>query len=790
MEINEDFKEVEKKCKELWEKEKIYKFNINTKKKIYSVDTPPPTVSGKMHIGHACSYSQQDFIIRFKRMKGYEIFYPFGTDDNGLPTERLVERSIGIKAKDIEREKFIQICLDFLKKETPSFIQDWKDLGISCDWDLSYSTINSESRKISQNSFLDLYKIGRAYRKDAPSMWCPECKTGVAQVEVQDKEVDSFFNEIVFKVENKSVIIATTRPEFLASCVAIFYHPEDKRYKYLKNKKAIVPIFNFEVPILEDKRVDKEKGTGIVMCCTFGDQTDMEWQKAYNLPIKISINEEGVMTNLVKGYEGLTIKEARKKIIEDLKEKGLLIKQKPIKHFVNVHERCGTEIEFIKSKQWFIKYLDLKEDLLKWGAELKWYPEHMKNRYDNWVKGLQWDWLVSNQRYFGVPFPVWYCKNCNEIILADKKQLPVDPLKDKPLIKECPKCKSKEFIPEKDILNTWFTSSMTPQIAINTIKDEEIKKKLFPMDLRPQAHDIITFWLFNTLLKSSLHYGKNPWKNVMISGFITFKGEKMSKSKGNTVDPREILDKYGADPIRYWAASSKLGEDLDYQEKDLITGKKLIKKITNAANFIFMQIKEKPKNPDELIEFDRIFLLQLNKLIEKITVFFENYEYGRVKSEIENFFWNDFTDNYLEIVKNRVYNGDEKEKDSAFYTLYTSFLNLLKMFAPFICFTTEEVYQNYYKKYEKIKSIHLTEWPEILKINEKKDDNKIYEETLNLIYRVRQQKSLSKKSMKTPIEIFLEKEKINLINPILEDFKNVTNAIHVKEGDFLIKFIE
>jgi valyl-tRNA synthetase len=797
-----DIKKIEKKYLELWEKEGVFKFDTRSKKKIYSIDTPPPTVSGRMHIGHAFSYSQSDFIARFKRMNGFEVFYPFGTDNNGLPTERLVERSKGIKSKSMPRADFIKLCNEFIKEELPLFIQDWKNLGVSCDWSLRYSTIDDNSRKISQWSFLDLYKKERVYRKDAPAMWCPECKTGVAQVEVQDKEIDSTFNEIIFKAGKEDLKIATTRPELLPACVAVFYHPDDQRYKKYKGKMAKVPLMNFEVPIMEDKRVDKEKGTGIVMCCTFGDQTDMEWQKAYNLPIKTAIAENGEMTSLAGKYQGLKIKAARKEIINDLKEAGLLVSQIPIKHFVNVHERCGTEIEFVKSKQWFVKYLDLKSDLLKWGKELKWHPEFMRHRYDNWVKGLQWDWLISNQRYFGIPFPVWYCKDCDEIIFAKESQLPVDPLKDKPPVSKCPKCHSEKIVPETDVLNTWFTSSMTPQIINNLVKDEKMKKKLFPMSLRPQAHDIISFWLFNTVVKSRLHFEKNPWKDVVISGIVTMKGEKMSKSKGNSISPQEVMEKYGADALRYWAASSKLGEDFDYQEKDLLTGKKLVNKLFNASKFIFMNLKDyKGEKPKKLEKLDELFLTELNEVIIEATESFEEYEYSKAKSSIENFFWKDFADNYVEIVKNRIYNGKGDEKISAQYTLYTSFFALLKMFAPLIPFITEEIYQENYKKNEKKKSIHLCGWPKAVKKKEKSvvkkyekwewgPDRLKWEILLKIISNIRQEKSIAKKSMKAPIILTLEKKNKNILNKVLEDLKSVANAVEIKEGSFKVEFTE
>ncbi len=800
---NSNLKKIEEKWKEFWEKEKIYKFDSKSKKKVFSVDTPPPTVSGKMHIGHAASFAQTDFIVRFMRMRGKEIFYPFGTDDNGLPTERLVEKEKNVKSKEMSRDKFIKLCMDFLKKERPKFVQDWKDIGISCDWDFSYSTIDEHSRKISQGSFLDLYKKGRMERRDAAAMWCPECRTGIAQVEVEDKEIDSTFNDIVFKIKEegkeKDLIISTTRPELLPACVAIFYHPDDKRYKKYKGKKAKVPIFNFEVPILEDKRAQMDKGTGIVMCCTFGDQTDMEWQKAHNLPIKMAIDEKGIMTKIAGKYQGMKIKEARKKIIEDLKNTKLLINQKPIKHVVNVHERCGTEIEFVKSKQWFVKYLDLREKMLKWGKELNWFPEFMRHRYNNWVNGLQWDWLISNQRHFGVSFPVWYCKKCGEIIIADEKQLPVDPLKDKPLVKKCSKCKSKEFVPEKDVLNTWFTSSMTPQIAIK-LTNEKAQKKLFPMTLRPQAHDIISFWLFNTVLKSQLHFKKNPWKDVAISGFVTLKGEKMSKSKGNIVRPQEVLETYGADALRFWAASSKLGRDFDYQEHEVISGKKLITKLLNASKFVFMNLEDYDgKKPKQLEKIDELFLKKLDTLIENVTSRFENYDYSKAKKDIDTFFWKYFCDNYLEIVKKRIYNEKGDKKKSAQYVLYKSLLAVLKLIAPIMPFVTEEIYQEYFKKYEKDKSIHVSKWPETRKQKKEKSIVKKYEKgelgwdkwdlLASIISKIRQEKTKAKKSMNAEIILTLNRINYKDLKDVLQDLKDVINAKEIKQGKFNVDFI-
>jgi valyl-tRNA synthetase len=442
-----------------------------------------------------------------------------------------------------------------------------------------------------------------------------------------------------------------------------------------------------------------------------------------------------------------------------------------------------------KKQQWFIKYLDLKKDLLKWGKELNWHPKYMKTRYDNWVKGLQWDWLISNQRYFGVAFPVWYCGECEEVILAKESQLPVDPIKDMPPVSKCPKCGSRSIIPEADILNTWFTSSMTPQIIIELVKDKETRKKLFPMNLRPQAHEIISFWLFNTLLKSRLHFGENPWKDVAISGFVTLQGEKMSKSKGNVIAPQDVLKKYGADAMRYWAASSKLGEDFDYQEKDLITGKKLVTKLLNASRFVFMNLNYyKPEKPLRLCETDRIFLIKLNELIKKTTESFENYEYSKAKLDVENFFWKDFADNYLEIVKNRVYGENRNDKDSAFYTLYNTLLALLKMFAPFIPFITEEIYQRHFKEFDGNRSIHISEWPKEINITKKKEDSGVYDLLLETIGKIRQEKSKAKKSVKAEIRLELPEKDYKIFerNNLLDDLEKVVNAREIviaKKGE-------
>lgn len=768
-------KQVEEKIRSFWDKEKIFKFDGKSKKKIYSIDTPPPTVSGEMHIGHAFSYSQQDFIARFRRMSGLNVFYPFGTDDNGLPTERLIEKLKNVKSKSMKREEFIKLCLKTLKEITPKFIQDWKILGTSADYDIYYSTIDDNSRKLSQKSFIELYKKGLICKKGFPTLWCPECQTSVAQAELEDKEMPSLFSTLKFKCGEKDLLIATTRPELLGACVAVFAHPEDKRYAHFIGKKAKVPLFNFEVPIIADESADMEKGTGVLMICSYGDKYDAEAVNKHKLEPRIIFNLDGTLK--IKSYEGLKIKEARKKILEDLKEKNLVTEQKQISHSVNTHDKCGTEIEFLPTEQWFIKILDKKKKFIEQGNKIKWHPEFMHKRYDNWVNGLEWDWNISRDRHFGVPIPVWECEKCNEIIVADEKELPVDPAEIK---KKCPKCKF-EAKGEKKVLDTWMTSSISPQIASSLI-NEKVK---IPFSLRPQAHDIIRTWLFYTLTKSFLHENKIPWENVMISGFVTLGGEKMSKSKGNVISPQEVMEKYSADALRFWAAGSKLGEDLDYQEKDLITGKKFETKLFNASKFVFMNLKDfNGKKPKKLEKIDELFLRKLNSLVKSVTEGFENYEYSRAKIEVEKFFWQMFCDNYLEIVKKRIYNN-KKGKESAQYTLYASLLTILKMIAPIMPFITEEIYLENFKKFEDEKSIHISQWSKYEK-EEKSDELDLFIETLG---KIRQEKSNNKKPMNAEIILTIDDKDYKKIADMIEDLKDVSGAHLIKTGKFKVEFV-
>ena len=768
-----DFKEAEKKWKEAWDKQDTYAYDKDSNKEVFSIDTPPPTVSGKMHLGHSFSYAHEDFIARFQRMRGKNVFYPFGTDDNGLPTDRLVEKTKKVKSKSMPRNEYLELAHETVKELRPNFIEDWKILGMSCDFKHPYSTISPEVQKASQKAFIKLYKKGLVYRKETPISWCPHCQTAIAQAEFENVDMTSHFNDIVFKSGGKDLIIATTRPELLPSCVGLFFHPDDERYQDLKGKFAQVPLFDLEVPIMTDDTVDKEKGTGLMMCCTFGDKEDIEKFHKYHLPLKISFTPDGKMNDDTGKYAGMKIKDARKAIREDLEAAGLLIASKDITHPVNVHERCGTDVEYMNTNQWFINILDHKEDLLKAADKIAWHPQHMKSRYTHWVENLNWDWCISRQRHFGIPFPVWYTKD-GELVLADEDSLPVDPTTQQP-------AGQTGLQPDLDVLDTWATSSISPQIANHWADDEEGFKAKTPMSVRPQAHDIIRTWAFYTITRGIYHEGIVPWNNIMISGFVLDpKGNKMSKSKGNTIAPQAVMDKYGADALRYWAAGSKLGDDLPFQEKDVQTGAKTVTKLWNASRFALMQLEGYDgKKPSRLHPTDRWIISKLQSIIKESTQTYESYEYAKSKSLVDNFFWNTFCDYYLEVIKDRIYNPEARGtegKISAQFTLHYALQTILKLFAPIMPFVTEEIYSYAFAQGE---SIHTSSWPTFdrsLLDEEAEGAGELLKELVNA---ARKKKSQANVSLRMPIETFTilcSKEEERLLELVKDDFIAATNT--------------
>ena len=731
-----DFSEIEPCIQRFWEKEGVYRFDSSRKGEIFSIDTPPPTVSGKLHIGHVFSYTQAEMIARYKRMRGFNVFYPFGFDDNGLPTERLVEKDAHIKAHELPRSEFKKKCLETTAIYEDEFKALFQRLGISADWNLQYRTISEKAQRISQKSFIDLVHMHKAYMKKSPVLWCTECRTSIAQAELEMKENRTRFNYLNFTTEAGPIPVATTRPELLAGCVALFVHPEDERFSRFIGLYAKVPLYDFMIPVMAEKTVEKDKGTGAVMCATFGDAADVSWVEKHRLPVKSIIGPDGRISADTDFIGGMKVTEARETIIRLLEEKGLLIRQETLEHLVAVHERCGKETEFLLSRQWYIDILSEKDRLLAAADEVDWHPAQMKNRYRIWVENLKWDWCISRQRYFGVPIPVWYCKDCGRPMLASADHLPVDPTELAP--DGACSCGCREFQPETSVLDTWATSSMTPFINDESGNDQEAggstetqEGRIFPMSMRAQAHEIIRTWAFYTIAKSLYHTGKLPWKSIMISGYVLAKpgsasteagkapkAEKISKSKNNAGEtPIALIETWSADALRYWSAAGRLGTDTAFDTDDLKTAKRFITKLYNAAKFVQLQLTDFSLQSlsAHLLPVDRWILAQAAAVTQRAADLLDQYEIGLARQEIDHFFWDDFCDYYIDIVKERLYKPEihgEEARKAAQSALYQAFLCILKLYAVYTPYLTEYLFQQLYRRpdREEGSSLHNLCW--------------------------------------------------------------------------------
>lgn len=723
MDTRYDHQTTEARLRQRWENEHTYAAE-NNPGPLYSIDTPPPTVSGSLHIGHIFSYTQTDIIARHKRMQGNSVFYPFGFDDNGLPTERFVEKQRGVRAHVVGRAEFIKLCLEETHTVEQEFKELWQRMGLSIEWDKCYSTISDTTRAVSQASFIELYKKGYIYRAYEPALYCTTCRTSVAQAELDDSEHDSFFNDIVFTDERgNDLIIGTTRPELLPSCVALLYNPTDERYQHLKGRQARVPLFGHQVPILEDEQVSIEKGTGLVMCCTFGDKTDIAWFKKFKLPYKQSVGFDGKWTQDTGPLAGLSAHDARKKVLELLSEQNLLVRQKPIAHVVNIHERCKKEIEYVALSQWFLKVLPYKQELIALADQINWFPAFMKARYINWVENVSWDWCLSRQRYFGIPFPAWHCKSCDKVLLAAATILPVDP-QATPYPQACDACGDTDITPDTDVMDTWNTSSLTPYLCYGYFADnakppfdDATIGEFIPMSMRPQAHDIIRTWAFYTIIKTWMHHGTVPWKDIVISGHVlTDAKQKISKSQGGTkLTPEALLAMYPADVIRFWTASGSLGHDVAFSDNQLKIGLRLVTKLWNAYRFA----KEHTATVDAQQTPSAQALGAINQwLLHEATLCFAEYErcfeqneFGLALNRIETFFWSSFCDTYIELIKHQLFNPDRYAADEVAatrWTLYTVGLRVLQLYAPFVPYVTDAIYEAVYKDRVGISSIHST----------------------------------------------------------------------------------
>lgn len=775
-----------------WKEEKTFSCDHSSTKPLFTVDTPPPTVSGSLHIGHIFSYTQTDIIARYKRMSGYNVFYPFGFDDNGLATERFVERKHNVTGYSMKRTDFINLCLKQSQESAQEFQSLWERMGISADWNNTYSTISQSTQKIAQQSFIDLYNKGFIYKKQEPALYCTTCFTSVAQAELDDAQTPSHFNDVIFTTKDGTPLtIATTRPELLPSCVALMVNPHDARYSHLKGKTVIVPIFGQEVPVIEDELVDPTKGSGLVMCCTFGDKTDILWFKKHTLPYKQSVGFDGKWLPHTGPLAGLRVNQARETVIKLLQEANLLIVSKPITHTVNIHERCKKPIEYVVLNQWFLNILDHKEKFLQAARKVSWYPTFMHARYRDWVENLQWDWCLSRQRFYGIPFPVWHCLDCKEIIFADAGQLPIDP-QENLYNKPCPQCGSTNIKGDTDVMDTWNTSSLTPYICsqlFNPVENPfENKTSFLPMSMRPQAHDIIRTWAFYTIIKSYLHHGTIPWKDIVISGHVLSNDRnKISKSQGNNpLEPENLLKQYPADAIRYWTATGGLGYDMAFSDNQLKIGLKLQTKLWNAFRFIKEHIEDSSLdhyNPHNTL--NQWIVHKLCATVKNYHAAFSNHEFGVALTAVEGFFWQDFCDNYLELVKNQLFN-------SALYTpelvvetkatLYHVGLSLLQLYAPYLSHCTEHLYELIYKKSIGISSLHLTQFSDVQRIFEYPGAVEEIETVIAIISAVRKFKTEKELSLKTPLShltIVSAQELGHFVKNYEQLLKGITHALKV-----------
>lgn len=700
-----DHRAVEARVRALWQERDVYRHDRTRTGPVFSVDTPPPYVSAAhLHVGHAMSYSQPDFVVRYRRMRGDRIFYPMGFDDNGLPTERYVEQAHQVRARDLPRAEFVELCLAETRRVAATYERLWRQLGLSVDWSLRYSTIAPASQRVAQQAFLELYERGHVTRAADPILWCPECRTALAQADVEDLARTGTLHRIAF---GPGLVIATTRPELLPACVALYCHPDDPRYRSRIGGTADVPLAGHAVPIRADPDVDPDFGTGLMMVCTFGDGEDVGRWRRDGLDLRLIVTGDGRLGPDAGAVAGLPLAQARKQIVSELTAAGALFDSTPTRRTVGVHERCGTPVEFQIRPQWFIGLRAHAGILRQRADELTWIPEHMRHRLTNWIDGLKWDWNLSRQRHYGTPFPVWFCRACDTPVTATPASLPVDPLADPPPVDACPVCGAADLDPDPDVMDTWFTSSLSPRL--NGWTDR-------PMTLRIQGHEIIRTWLFYTLVQSQVRSGQLPWRSAMISGWgLNEQGKKISKrdlaaSNGfNRYLPDDVIEKYGADALRLWATSARIGADLRYHEKDVRTGRKFVVKLWNVGRFLEQHLGAASPPGGPLTSVDRWLLSHLADTLDEVTARLEAYEVMQAHQAASRFFWSIYCDRYLEMVKGRF---DEDPTDAAARgTLWHSFRAVLGLFAPFAPFVTEHLYQQWYQPLEGAPSLHVTAWP-------------------------------------------------------------------------------
>ena len=821
-----------------WEQDGVYRFDRSAKREnIFSIDTPPPTVSGSLHMGHVFSYTHTDTLARFWRMRGKSVFYPMGWDDNGLPTERRVQNFYGVscdpslkyvagfeppfrgdppkdaKPVPVSRPNFIELCDELTEQDEKVFEDLFRRLGLSVDWSLLYTTISEHARRTAQSAFLRNLERGEAYTQEAPTLWDVDFGTAVAQAELEDRERPGAFHKLKFHVPDETrseFVVETTRPELIAACVGLVAHPDDARYQHLFGKVAHTPIFNVEVPVFAHPLAQPDKGSGIAMVCTFGDLTDVIWWRELNLATRPTIGRDGrfvadapaIMSDKAKlqyaRLAGKSVKQAQTLTVEMLRETGELIDEpRAITHAVKFYEKGDRPLEIVTSRQWYIRNggrdEKLRDKLLSRGDELTWHPDFMQHRYANWVGGLNGDWLVSRQRYFGVPIPLWYRLDANSEIIYENPlvptsdQLPIDPSTDLPAgYLADQRDKPNGFVGEPDIMDTWATSSLTPQIAGRWIDDSDLFERVFPMDIRPQGHDIIRTWLFATMVRSNFEHGQAPWRNAALSGWILDPDrKKMSKSKGNVVTPSDLFDQYGSDAVRYWAASARPGVDTAFSEDQMKVGRKLATKLLNLTKFVLGAGASDATNvaahPVDLV--DQAMLVRLAEVVDAATVALEQFDYARALERTEEFFWW-FCDDYVELVKTRAY-GETQDSSSARVSLHRALSIVQRLLAPMLPFATEEVWS-----WWQTGSIHRATWPttaEVLEgFNAAPDAVDGLDAICLVLGAVRRTKTEAKVSQRAEVSKLVITAGSHTVSILQSNLLDLRNAGSLQEIDFVI----
>jgi valyl-tRNA synthetase len=823
-----ELENLEARWSECWQEQGIYKFDMSAKREdVFSIDTPPPTVSGSLHIGHVFSYTHTDIIARFQRMNGKTVFYPMGWDDNGLPTERRVENFYGVicdpdAAYDpdhvalgevparradfarISRRNFIELCHRLTNVDEKAFRELFVRLGLSVDWDLTYATIDDRSQRASQRAFVRNFKRGELYNQQAPCLWDITFQTAIAQAELEDREVAGAYYDLRFwGTAGEKIVISTTRPELLPSCVALVAHPDDERYRTFVGSTVFAPLFGVRVPVLTHALADPEKGTGLAMICTFGDMTDVLWWRELNLPTRSVIGKDGRLLDVTpewiespRGLQayaqigGKYIADARKLIVSMLAENSELIGQpRPITHKVKYFEKGERPLEIVAARQWYLRNGgrddQLRKELLQRGKAISWHPEHMMGRYENWVSGLNSDWLISRQRTFGVPIPIWYPLNADgepdysAPILPDEQSLPVDPQSHTPTgYTESQRGQPGGFLGEPDILDTWATSSLTPQIAGRWEEDQELFAKVFPMDVRPQAHDIIRTWLFSTLIRSHFEHGSTPWEHATLSGWILDPDrKKMSKSKGNVVTPSALLEEYGSDGVRYWAALGRPGTDTAFDEKQMKIGRRLALKLLNVSRFALGLGGDPSGSITEVL--DRAMIKRLATVVEVATTALQSFEYSRAIERVEAFFWW-YCDDYVELVKARAY-GSGCRAASARNALVTSLSVLQRLVAPFLPFAAEEGWSWWMDS-----SVHTAPWPEAPELHAlagpeaQAQVTDVLSDVLREIRKAKSQAMVSMKAEITTVAVDDSAYRLELLEAAQDDLRDAGQVKHLE----------